>query len=69
MKNLLISLIIVLFTISAGAIYLRKTSEIGVLRYKLEGEGKHIIGINNPEKLDTIIIEIEVICKKKFIQL
>ena len=37
-----------------------------VMHYELHGEGRHVIGIHNPERIDSIVIILDVVCKQVF---
>lgn len=64
-KLILVPIIVGLFWILFAS-YKNKYEDKAVLHYELQGEGRHVIGIHNPERIDSIVVILDVVCKQVF---
>lgn len=65
LKVILLSVVVGLLWILFAS-YKKKYEDKVVMHYELQGEGRHVIGIHNPERIDSIVVILDVVCKQVF---
>jgi len=65
LKVILLSVVVGLLWILFAS-YKKKYEDKAVMHYELHGEGRHVIGIHNPERIDSIVIILDIVCKQVF---